>query len=73
VIPLAQKLKMCGVFGANCDVFFTRYNRLEWEIKGRKLVSEWTREVAILDGDDSLNNDEFGKVPGSLETGGVVF
>jgi 3'5'-cyclic nucleotide phosphodiesterase len=21
VIPLAQKLKMCGVFGANCDVF----------------------------------------------------
>jgi 3'5'-cyclic nucleotide phosphodiesterase len=40
VIPLAQKLRECKVFGVSCDEFldYARDNRNEWEIKGREIV-----------------------------------
>jgi hypothetical protein len=42
VIPLAGKLRECGVFGVSCDEYLTyaQQNRLEWERKGRETVAE---------------------------------
>jgi hypothetical protein len=42
VIPLAEKLKECRVFGASSHEFLdcAYDNRLEWEIKGRAIVEE---------------------------------
>jgi class 3 adenylate cyclase len=42
VIPLAQKLKSCGVFGVSSDEYLTyaRQNRAEWEEKGEALVEQ---------------------------------
>jgi 3'5'-cyclic nucleotide phosphodiesterase len=42
VIPLAQKLRECQVFGVSCDEFldYAHDNRLEWEMKGREIVRE---------------------------------
>eukprot|EP00538_Stauroneis_constricta_P012892 CAMPEP_0119571340 /NCGR_PEP_ID=MMETSP1352-20130426/44071_1 /TAXON_ID=265584 /ORGANISM="Stauroneis constricta, Strain CCMP1120" /LENGTH=1278 /DNA_ID=CAMNT_0007621019 /DNA_START=47 /DNA_END=3883 /DNA_ORIENTATION=- len=43
VIPLASKLKECGVFGVSCDeaLDYARDNRLEWQQKGRDVVQRW--------------------------------
>jgi hypothetical protein len=40
VIPLAKKLKECGVFGVSGDEYLTYalQNRREWEIKGESVV-----------------------------------
>jgi 3'5'-cyclic nucleotide phosphodiesterase len=40
VIPLAQKLRECGVFGVSCDEFldYAKDNRAEWEAKGEDIV-----------------------------------
>jgi 3'5'-cyclic nucleotide phosphodiesterase len=40
VIPLAQKLRECQVFGVSCDEFldYAKDNRIEWEMKGRDIV-----------------------------------
>jgi 3'5'-cyclic nucleotide phosphodiesterase len=40
VIPLAQKLRECHVFGVSCDEFldYAKDNRMEWEAKGRDIV-----------------------------------
>ena len=42
VIPLAKKLKDCGVFGVSSDEYlnFALKNRSEWEVKGQEIVSE---------------------------------
>jgi 3'5'-cyclic nucleotide phosphodiesterase len=42
VIPLAQKLKKCNIFGASCAEFldYAIDNRAEWEAKGRDIVQE---------------------------------
>jgi hypothetical protein len=42
IIPLAQKLRECGVFGVSCDEFldYAKDNRSEWELKGRDIVQE---------------------------------
>jgi hypothetical protein len=42
IIPLAQKLRECQVFGVSCDEFldYARDNRMEWEMKGREIVRE---------------------------------
>ena len=41
IIPLAKKLKDCGVFGVSGDEFlnYATANRREWEIKGRQVVA----------------------------------
>eukprot|EP00339_Tiarina_fusa_P025870 CAMPEP_0117038588 /NCGR_PEP_ID=MMETSP0472-20121206/27141_1 /TAXON_ID=693140 ORGANISM="Tiarina fusus, Strain LIS" /NCGR_SAMPLE_ID=MMETSP0472 /ASSEMBLY_ACC=CAM_ASM_000603 /LENGTH=1208 /DNA_ID=CAMNT_0004748853 /DNA_START=141 /DNA_END=3768 /DNA_ORIENTATION=+ len=43
VIPLAKKLKDCGVFGVSSDEYLTyaQKNRDEWERKGEYLVAEY--------------------------------
>ena len=42
VIPLAKKLKECGVFGVSSDEYlnYAQQNRQEWELKGEGLVAE---------------------------------
>jgi 3'5'-cyclic nucleotide phosphodiesterase len=42
VIPLAQKLRECNVFGVSCDEFlhYATDNRMEWEDNGREIVHE---------------------------------
>jgi hypothetical protein len=46
IIPLAHKLKECGVFGVSCDEFldYALDNRVEWESKGRAIVSGWKKQ-----------------------------
>jgi len=47
VIPLAKKLKECGVFGVSCDEFlnYAEANRNEWAIKGREIVKEYAHRL----------------------------
>jgi len=42
IIPLAKKLKMCGVFGVSSDEYlnYAINNRSEWERRGREVVAE---------------------------------
>jgi class 3 adenylate cyclase len=43
IIPLAIKLKDCGVFGVASDEYldYAIANRTEWEIKGKQIVQEY--------------------------------
>jgi hypothetical protein len=47
IIPLAIKLKGCGVFGVSSDEYLTyaKLNREEWEAKGQALVEELKEQV----------------------------
>ena len=42
IIPLAKKLKECGVFGVSSDEYlqYALQNRKEWELKGKQIVAE---------------------------------
>ena len=41
IIPLAKKLKECGVFSVASDEYlnYAMTNRREWELKGREVVA----------------------------------
>ena len=47
IIPLAKKLKDCGVFGVSSGEFldYALKNRAEWEIKGEDVVKEMLKKV----------------------------
>lgn len=47
VIPLAKKLKNCGVFGVSSDEYlnYATQNRREWESKGQSIVEEMMDNV----------------------------
>jgi 3'5'-cyclic nucleotide phosphodiesterase len=42
IIPLAKKLKECGVFGVSSDEYlsYALQNRQEWEARGEEMVAE---------------------------------
>ena len=48
VIPLAKKLKDCGVFGKSSDEFlnYAEANRAEWVKKGEHIVAEMVEELS---------------------------
>jgi len=50
IIPLAYKLKECGVFGVSCDEYlgFALENRLEWEVKGVQIVEDMLNRAKNL-------------------------
>jgi len=50
IIPLAKKLKDCGVFGVASDEYlnYAVQNRQEWEVRGMEIVSEMTEKVNNL-------------------------
>ena len=47
IIPLAKKLKNCGVFGKSSDEYLTyaKSNREEWESRGEEMVSEMLESI----------------------------
>jgi hypothetical protein len=49
-IPLAKKLKECGVFGVSCDEYlnYAVTNRKEWEERGEEVVAEMKEKYANL-------------------------
>ena len=48
IIPLAKKLKECGVFGVSSDEYlnYAQKNRQEWEIRGQEIVASMVQSVA---------------------------
>jgi hypothetical protein len=47
IIPLAKKLKECGVFGVSSDEYlsYALQNRQEWEERGKQIVKDMARHV----------------------------
>ena len=47
IIPLAKKLKDCGVFGVSSDEYlnYALKNRMEWEQRGVELVATMVEKV----------------------------
>lgn len=60
IIPLAKKLKDCGVFGVSSDEYlnYAVRNRKEWEERGREVVDEMIEMV----------HKKVGRVPGASST-----
>ena len=48
IIPLAKKLKDCGVFGKSSDEYlnYALRNRQEWESRGQEIISEMMETVS---------------------------
>jgi class 3 adenylate cyclase len=48
IIPLAKKLKECGVFGVSSDEYlnYAMRNRKEWEDRGQEIVREMAEKIA---------------------------
>ena len=48
IIPLAKKLKDCGVFGVSSDEYlaYAKQNRAEWEVRGQAIVAELKDKAA---------------------------
>ena len=59
-IPLAKKLKNCGVFGVSSDEYLTYalQNRKEWELKGQEVVSELVQSVRHMSDPARRGDDE---------------
>jgi hypothetical protein len=47
VIPLARKLKVCGVFGVASSEYlnYAEQNRSEWELRGERVVTEFAKKA----------------------------
>ena len=47
IIPLAKKLKTCGVFGVSSDEYlnYATLNRREWEMRGKELVASYIADM----------------------------
>ncbi|KAL7559667.1 hypothetical protein ACA910_002379 [Epithemia clementina (nom. ined.)] len=61
IIPLAKKLKECGVFGVSSDEYlnYAMKNRKEWEERGLEIVAELLEKVKAAEVSD--NGGEGGK------------
>lgn len=57
IIPLAMKLRSCGVFGVSSDEYlnYAQQNRREWERKGQEIVAEMLESFAYS---EQLKADE---------------
>jgi class 3 adenylate cyclase len=66
VIPLAKKLKDCGVFGVSSDEYlnYAQKNRGEWELKGEQLVAEF---LTRYDEKYGMSDESNGESRGSQE------
>jgi class 3 adenylate cyclase len=56
IIPLAKKLKDCGVFGVSSEEYlnYAKQNRREWESKGQQIVEEMVLSLMYKDPKESL-------------------
>lgn len=52
IIPLANKLEHCGVFGVSSDEYlnYAQENRREWEVKGKDIVQAMLENVCSAKG-----------------------
>eukprot|EP00977_Amphora_coffeiformis_P010559 scaffold2482_cov166-Amphora_coffeaeformis.AAC.25 len=59
IIPLAQKLKECGVFGVRSDEYlnYAMRNRAEWEQRGMEVVSELVQKYQSMKKSRSVGTD----------------
>jgi hypothetical protein len=50
IIPLAKKLKECGVFGVSSTEYlqYAMSNRSEWESKGKEIVAEMKERAVVM-------------------------
>jgi hypothetical protein len=57
IIPLAKKLKDCGVFGVSSDEYlnYAEQNRMEWERKGQEVVAELVESVKCMTAETSAS------------------
>ena len=74
MIPLARKLKECGVFGVSSDEYlmYAEANRREWKKKGMAIVQESHKRIKATLGIDQTSLDAINEVedvvqPSSLE------
>lgn len=60
IIPLAKKLKECGVFGVSCDEYlnYALENRREWASKGESVVEQYIEKYCKPSKDAEGKNDE---------------
>ena len=60
IIPLAQKLKECGVFGVSSDEYlsYAMKNREEWEQRGQETVAGMVQKLESTQ--DGHTNDDLG-------------
>ena len=65
IIPLAKKLKDCGVFGVSSDEYLTYalQNRKEWEAKGPQVVAELVQSVRYMNPDAPVTKPQRGLEP----------
>ena len=51
IIPLAKKLKDCGVFGVSSDEYlnYAMQNRNEWKDRGQEIVLEMIEKVKMVE------------------------
>ena len=56
IIPLARKLKDCGVFGVSSDecLNYALQNRAEWAARGEEIVQELIAELQEEEAVESL-------------------
>lgn len=66
VIPLAKKLKDCGVFGVSSDEYlnYALENRREWSKKGEQVVARMIAKYAIPENDRGVETTEI-STPGA--------
>jgi hypothetical protein len=59
IIPLAKKLKDCGVFGVSSDEYlsYAEQNRLEWEQRGEEIVKEMVASAEGMKGSKTAQAD----------------
>ena len=60
LIPLAKKLRDCGVFGVSSDEYlnYALLNRAEWEKKGQGIVELFRSQAIQKFADDSDKKDD---------------
>lgn len=58
VLPLARKLKDCGVFGVSSDEYFkyAEMNRHEWQEKGKQVVADMVAERDAAESMETSND-----------------
>jgi hypothetical protein len=59
IIPLAKKLKECGVFGVSCDEYlnYALENRREWASKGEDVVKQYIDKYCQEPAENEEGND----------------
>jgi hypothetical protein len=71
IIPLAKKLKSCGIFGVSSDEYlnYALHNRREWAVRGEKVVGDMKKRFLFecqdaerADKGISVENSRFGSL-----------